>query len=159
MTMKPDEAAKQIHAIRAALEEELTAMSAQQRRDLRNRTKTSPELIQSTHAAIGMSDKIAAGVGKNSDEYKNLMLANSRWGLLEDALRTFLNEVTSARLARNQQLDRIARQTFGMMKQLILSPGNQHLLPLFEEMQQQRKLERRKKRRATGSTEGAPPAE
>lgn len=146
MKMTPSDAAEQIRAIRAALEEEITAMSPQQRRDLRNRTKTSPALIQSSLAAIGMSDKIAGGVGKSAEQYKDLMLANSRWGLLEEALRTFLNEVTSARLARNQQLDRIARQTFGMMKQLILSPGNEHLIPQFEEMQQLRKLERRKKR-------------
>jgi hypothetical protein len=84
------------------------------------------------------------------------MLANSRWGLLEGQLRTFLNEVTSARLARSQQLDQIARQTFGLMKQLVLSPGNELLIPQFEEMQQLRKIERRKKRRRTATDPEAP---
>jgi hypothetical protein len=87
------------------------------------------------------------------------MLENSRWALLEGELRTFLNQVTSARLARSQQLDQIARQTFGMLKQLVLSPGNEFLLSQFQEMQQLRKLERRKKRRATGDAEGELPAE
>jgi hypothetical protein len=154
--MTPDEAAEQIDAIRVALKEEIMAMSAGQRRDLRNRTKTSPELIQSSLAAIGMSDKISAGVGKNAEQFKDLMLANSRWGLLEGQLRTFLNEVTSARLARSQQLDQIARQTFGLMKQLVLSPGNELLIPQFEEMQQLRKIERRKKRRRTATDPEAP---
>src|SRR6476469_3260340 len=131
MKMTPDEAAEQVAAIRAALKEELTAMSARQRRDLRNRTKTSPELIQSSHAAISMSEKIAVAVGKSAEQFQDLMLANSRWGVLEGEVRTFLNEVTSARLARSQQLDRIARQTFGFLKQLILSPGNEELMPQF----------------------------
>lgn len=159
MKMTPDEAAEQIGAIRAALKPEITAMTPRQRRDLRNRTKTSPELIQSSLTAIGMSEKISGGVGKNAVQFKDLMLENSRWGLLEGELRTFLNEVTSARLARSQQLDQIARQTFGLMKQLVLSPGNEELMPQFLAMQQLRKTERRKKRRATGGTEGEAPAE
>jgi hypothetical protein len=159
MKMTPDEAAEQIDAIRQALKEKLTAMSPRERRDLRNRTKTSPELIQSSLTAIGMSDKISAGVGKNADQFADLMLENSRWGLLEGQLRTFLNEVTSARLARSQQLDQIARQTFGLMKQLVLTPGNEDLIPQFEAMQQLRKIERRKKRRPSAAAEGEPPAE
>ena len=159
MKMTPDEAAEQIGAIRAALKPDITAMSPRERRELRNRTKTSPELIQSSLTAIGMSEKIATGVGRNAEQFKDLMVANSRWGLLEGEVRTFLNEVTSARLARSQQLDQIARQTFGLMKQLVLTPGNEDLIPQFEAMQQLRKMERRKKRRATAGAEDQPPAE
>ena len=159
MKMTPDDAAEQIEAIRVALKDEIVAMNPRQRRDLRNRTKTSPALIQSSLVAIGMSENIAQGVGKNAEQFGDLMLENSRWALLEGELRTFLNQVTSARLARSQQLDQIARQTFGLMKQLVLSPGNEFLISQFEAMQQLRKLERRKKRRATGDAEGEPPAE
>jgi hypothetical protein len=156
MKMTPDEAARQVAAIRDALKPEITAMSPSQRRDLRNRTKTSPEVIQCSLGAIGQSEKIAAGVGKNADQFKDLMLANSRWGVLEAEVRGLLNEVTSARLARSQQLDQIARQTFGFLKQLVRSPENAALIPQFEEMQQLRKIERRKKRRATGAAEDEP---
>lgn len=126
-------------------------MSAEQRRDLRNRTKSSPELISTSVSAIGMSGTIAAAVGKSSQEVQDLMAAGARWSLLEGELRKFLNEVSSAGLARRHQLDLIATQTFAVTKQLIRSPENQDLIPIFEEMQAIRKTDRRKKRRPAAS--------
>lgn len=157
MKRTPEEVFHELRALRADLADEIRAMSADQRRDLRNRTKSSPELIISAVGAVGMSDTIAAAVGKSRQQVQGIMAADDRWSLLEGELRNFLNEVSSARLARRHQLDLIATQTFAVTKQLIRSPENQHLIPIFEEMQAIRKNQRRKKRRTTTDPEA--PAE
>ena len=148
MGRTPEQVLAQVTALREELAEEIRAMSAQQRRDLRNRTKSSPELISASIAAIGMSDIVAAAVGKNSQQVQDVINADKRWALLEGELRTFLNEVSSARLARHHQLDLIATQTFAVTKQLVRSPDNRDLIPIFEEMQAIRKQDRRKKRKS-----------
>jgi hypothetical protein len=157
MKRTPEEVMDVIRALRSDLADEIRGMSADQRRDLRNRTKSSPELISSSVYAISMSDTIAAAVGKSSEQVQGIKAADTRWSLLEGELRKFLNEVSSAGLARRHQLDLIATQTFAVTKQLIRSPDNQHLIPIFEEMQAIRKGDRRKKRRATTDPEA--PAE
>src|SRR5205085_1579433 len=157
MKRTPEEVVEALRALRSDLAEEIRAMSAEQRRDLRNRTKSSPELISSSVSAITMSDTIAAAVGKSGQQVQGIMAADSRWSLLEGELRKFLNEVSSAGLARRHQLDLIATQTFAVTKQLIRSPDNQELIPIFEEMQAIRKSQRRKKRRTTTDPEA--PAE
>jgi hypothetical protein len=154
MKRSPQEIANEITAMRAELADEIRAMSAQERRDLRNRTKSSRELIARSVGAIDQSATIAALVGKTKQEVLDLMMANSRWGVLEAELRTFLNEVTSAKLARSYQLDVIATQTFAAAKQLVRSPDNAHLIPAFEEMQAIRQHDRRKKRRTPADAEG-----
>jgi hypothetical protein len=149
MKRTPQEIAAQIQALRAELADELRATSAEQRRDLRNRTKSSPELIATAVSAINQSSTIAALVGKNQQQVRDLMAWASRWAVLEGELRTFLNEVTSTKLAHRHTLDLIATQTYAVTKQLIRSPDNAGLIPIFEEMQTIRKNDRRKKRRAT----------
>lgn len=140
-----------VSALRAELADEISALSAAQRRDLRNRTKSSPELIASSLTAIDMSDTIAAAVGKTAKQVLDLKSADARWSILEAELRGFFSEVTSARLAWRHQLDLMATQTFAVTKQLIRSPENQHLIPIFEEMQAIRKNDRRKKKRVAAT--------
>ena len=155
MRRTPEQVAEELRALRNDLADEIRAMSAEQRRDLRNRTKSSQELISSAVSAIGMSDSIAAAIGRTRQKVQDLMMADKRWALLEQELRGFLNEVSSAGLARRHQLDLIATQTFAVTKQLIRSPENKGLIPIFVEMQAIRKQDRRKKRRKTED----PPAE
>ncbi|HEX3108544.1 MAG TPA: hypothetical protein VHU41_05585, partial [Thermoanaerobaculia bacterium] len=52
----------------------------------------------------------------------------------------------SARLARHRELDLIATQTFALVKQLIRIPGNENLIPVYQDMRNIRREERRKKR-------------
>jgi hypothetical protein len=151
MKRTPNEIAAQIEALRAELADEIRATSAEQRRDLRNRTKSSEELIAKSVSAISQSSTIAALVGKNNDQVKDLILWGSRWATLEMELRTFLNEVLSTKLAHRHTVDLIATQTYAALKQLVRSPENAHLIPIFEEMQAIRKNDRRKKRGAAPS--------
>ncbi|HEX3581959.1 MAG TPA: hypothetical protein VH087_09380 [Thermoanaerobaculia bacterium] len=156
MSRTPEEVVEQLRALRNDLADEIRAMSADQRRDLRNRTKSSPELISASISAIGTSDTIAAAVGRNQQKVQNLMMADIRWALLEQELRGFLNEVSSAGLARRHQLDLIATQTFAVTKQLVRSPENRDLISIFEEMQAIRKHDRRKKRAPKADAEPEP---
>lgn len=149
MARTPEEVIEQLRALRDDIADEIHSMTAQQRRDLRNRTRSSYELILSSAGAIGMSDTIATAVGKSSAEVQELIMAEKRWRQLEGELLSFWNAVSSAGLARRLQLDQIATQTFAVTKSLIRNPQHENLVSIFEEMQAIRKNERRKKRRKT----------
>jgi len=137
----PETVVQKLRAIRAEIEEEVHDLSNDQRRDLRNRTKTSSESIISSINAIGMSDKIAGAVGRPASEVRGILDASRRWTAVEAELRTFLNAVSSANLMRRYQLALIATQTFAITKQLVRDPANEHLIPQFTEMTRLRKLE------------------
>ena len=145
--LTPDTAVAQLRVMRTELADEISAKTPKERRDLRNRTKSSDELILKSVTAIDKSETIAAAVRKDKEAMLQLLAIDGRWLNLEIELRAFLNEVSSARLARRRQLDLIATQTFALAKQLIRAPGNEELIPVFQEMQQIRREERRKKRR------------
>jgi len=141
----PETVVQKLRAIRAEIEEEVLDLSNEQRRDLRNRTKTSPESIIASINAIGMSDKIADAVGRPASEVRGILDASNRWFAVEGELRAFLNAVSSANLMRRYQLALIATQTFAITKQLVRDRANQHLVPQFTEMTRLRKLERLKR--------------
>src|SRR5437764_12433151 len=55
----PEEVKEQLRAVRSTIAEDVEPMTAQQRRDLRDRIKHSPETVSAAMSAVGMSDKIA----------------------------------------------------------------------------------------------------
>ena len=151
--LTPEVALQQLRAMRVELADEISAKTPEERRDLRNRTKSSEELILKSVTAIDKSEVIATAVRKDKEAMLQLLALDGRWFGLEIELRAFLNEVSSARLARRRQLDLIATQAFALLKQLIRAPGNENLIPIFEDMRQIRREERRKKRVAKPETE------
>ena len=122
-------------------------MTPDQRRDLRDRTKRARPSIDTAITALGMSDKIAAALGRSTTDVNELIAATARWGTVEDDLKSLLNGISSANLARRYQLGLIADQIFAVTKQLIRSPENANLLPIVNEMKRLRNLERRTKRK------------
>jgi len=160
MKLTPDAALAQLRAMREQLADEIGAMTPKERRVLRNRTKSSDELIQKSVTAIGMSEMISKAVRKDDEQMFQLLAIDGKWRQLESELSAFLNEVSSARLARHRELDLIATQTFALVKQLIRAPGHENLVQVYEDMRHIRREERRKKRRAKPDTEaGAATAE
>jgi hypothetical protein len=157
MKLTPDAALAQLRAIREELADEIGAMTAKERRVLRNRTKSSDELIQKSVTAIGLSEMISKAVRKDTEQMFQLLAIDGKWRQLESELSAFLNEVSSARLARHRELDLIATQTFALVKQLIRVPGNENLIQVYEDMRNIRREERRKKRRAA-SPDGEEPS-
>ncbi|HEX7192176.1 MAG TPA: hypothetical protein VF381_11475 [Thermoanaerobaculia bacterium] len=144
MKTTPQSVIERLRQIRDEISDEMTAMSAAQRRDLRNRTKSSPELISTSISAINSSDAVAAATGRTYEKVLETIDLGHSWDLAESELRGLLNIVSSANLQRRYELDLMATQTFAVTKQLVRSPKNQHLIPIFESMQELRKV--RKKR-------------
>ena len=130
----PEEVVQQVRAIRSDIEEHVTPMTSEQRRDLRDRTKRTQATIEAAVHAIDMSDKIAIAVGRSAADVNQLIEAASRWGAVEGDLSSLLNGISSANLRRKYQLGLIADQVFAVTKQLIRSPENAHLLPIYTEM-------------------------
>jgi len=143
----PEDVVQQLRDVRSQIEDEVTPMTPKQRRDLRDRTRHSLETIVAAMSAIGMSNKVSGAIGMSSDQVKDLVALTSRWAVVEGDLRALFNGVSSANLKRRYQLTLIADQAFAVTKQLVRSPENEHLIPIYEEMHRLRKLERQKKTR------------
>lgn len=145
MKRTPTATVHELRAMRDELADEIRAMTPKERRDLRNRTKSSEELIRKSVTAIDVSETISKAVRKDKEQMLQLLAVDGQWKQLEDELRAFLNEVSSARLARHRELDLIATQVFGLAKQLVRAPGNEDLVPIYQDMRHIRREERRKK--------------
>jgi hypothetical protein len=142
----PEELKEQLRAVRSTIEDDLEPMTAQQRRDLRDRIKHSRETISAAMSAVGMSNKVAGAIGMTRDDVKDLMMLTIRWAAVESALQAFFKDVSSTNLRRRHKLEMIADHVFAVTKHLVRSPENDQLISIFEEMQRLRKLERQKKR-------------
>ena len=151
----PEEVAEQLRAVRSQIEDDITHMTPQQRRNLRDRTKHSPETISAAASAIDMSEKITGALGKTKADVHDLIMLTTRWEAVESDLRGLLNGVSSANLKRRHQLALIADHVFAVTKQLVRSPENANLYAIYEEMQRLRKLERQKKKRKPADDEPA----
>ncbi|HEX3110188.1 MAG TPA: hypothetical protein VHU41_13930 [Thermoanaerobaculia bacterium] len=151
----PEEVAEQLSALRSQIEDDVAAMTPQQRRDLRDRTKHSPETIAAASAAIGMSNNVSAALGMTSEDMRELMMLAIRWEKVEQDLQALYNGVSSANLRRRHRLNLIADHVFAVTKQLVRS-GSEQLVSIYEEMERLRKVERQKK---TRKPKEAPPEE
>lgn len=134
--------------------DEVEPLSFAQRRDLRNKTKTSEAAIVASISAVGTSDRVAHALGRSADDVREIISAATRWGAVEGELRAFLNGVSSANLVRRYQLSLIATQAYSITAQLVRDPANAVLVPVFTEMQRLRKLERRRRPAEKGAPEG-----
>src|SRR5205085_1993508 len=79
----PEEVKEQLRAVRSTLEDDVEAMTAQKRRDLRDRIRHSPETLAAAMSAVGTSNKVAAAVGMTMDDVKDLIMLATRWAAVE----------------------------------------------------------------------------
>jgi hypothetical protein len=142
--LTPEELIERLRELREQFDE-VKALSFAERRDLRNKTKTSEAAIHASISAVGTSDKVAHALGRSADDLREIVYATTRWGAVEGELRSFLNGVSSANLVRRYQLSLIATQAYSITAQLARDPENEHLVSIVEEMKRLRKLERRRK--------------
>ena len=92
----PEDVIQQLRAVRSTIEDDVAPMTAQQRRDLRDRIRHSPETISAAMSAVGMSPKVSGAIGMSSDDVKELMMLTTRWAAVEGHLRELFNGVSSA---------------------------------------------------------------
>jgi hypothetical protein len=154
--LTPEDVLEQLQAIRSDVDE-IKPLSFAERRDLRNKLKTSEATIQASVSILGASDKVAHAIGRSAEDVLEIVSDRRRWYSVENELRTLLNGVSSANLVRRHQLELIAGHTYAIAARLARDPANAALIPLVEEMQRLRKLERRKK--PSRPTEPAAPPE
>ncbi len=133
------------------------SLSFAERRELRNKIKTSDAALQASVSVIGASDNVAHAIGWSVEDVLEIFSDRQRWYAVESELRTLLNGVSSANLVRRHQLELIAGNAYAIAARLARDPANAVLIPLVEEMQRLRKLERRRK--PASRTEPEPPPE
>jgi hypothetical protein len=154
----PEDVSEQLRAIQSEFDE-IKSLSFAERRDLRNKIKTSEAALQASVSIIGASDKVAHAIGRSAEDVLEIFSDRRRWYSVESELRTLLNGVTSANLVRRHQLELIAGHAYAIAARLARDPANAILIPLVEEMQRLRKLERRRKPASRKEPEAPPEPE
>lgn len=152
----PEDVIEQLRAIRSEIHDEIKPLSFAERRDLRNKLKTSDEALESSVSIIHGSDKVARAVGQSAEDVLRIVSDRRRWSLVEDELRTLMNGVSGANLLRRHQVEMIAGHAYAIAARLVRDPANADLIPFVEETQRRRKLERRRKRTSRTDPETPP---
>ena len=134
-------------------------LSFAERRNLRNKIKTSEDALIASVSIISASDKVAHAISRSAEDVLEIFSDRQRWYSVENELRTLLNGVSIASLTRRYQLEMIAGHAYAIAARLARDPANALLIPLVEEMQRLRKLERRKKPPSRTEPEAPPEPE
>jgi len=132
-------------------------MTPGERQNVRNRARTSHEVLKASISVIGADGLIPQAIGQQPDAVQELCDEAVRWQRAEDELRAMLNGVAGANLVRHQRLSALAARACGICAQLAKDPEHFGLIPHVEEVKRLRRLERRKKP-ATTTTPQTPPA-
>lgn len=154
----PEDVVERLREIQAEIDE-IKSLSFAERRDLRNKIKTSDAALQASVSIIGASDNVAHAIGRSIEDVLQIFSDRRRWYAVESELRTLLNGVSSTNLVRRYQLELIAGHAYTIAARLARDPANAALIPLVEEVQRLRKLERRKKPASRTEPEAPPEAE
>jgi hypothetical protein len=154
----PEDVIEQLREIQSEFEE-ITPLSVTERRELRNKIKTSESILQASVSVIGASDNVAHAIGRSAEDVLEIFSDRRRWYAVESELRTLLNAVSSANLVRRHQLELIAGHAYTIAARLARDPANAILIPFVEEMQRLRKLERRRKPGSRTEPEAPPEPE
>lgn len=153
-TLDPETVVSQLRAMRAQIGE-VTPLSAEERKVLRQRAKTTNAILQASINVIGAFDRVSQAVAQPADGVRRLNDEANRWTAVVDELRTMLNGVVGANLIRRQRIALIAAQAANIGSQLARDPENAMLLPHVEEIKRLKRIARRKK---TADDPQPPPA-
>jgi hypothetical protein len=130
----------------------VTPMTPQERQSVRNRARTSHDVLKASISVIGADGLISQAIGQPSDAVQELVDESVRWQRAEDELRAMLNGVAGANLVRRLRLSALAGRACGIGTQLAKDPDHAALVPHVEEVKRLRKVERRKKPATTPQT-------
>ena len=130
----------------------VTPMTPQERQNVRNRARTSHDVLKASISVIGADGMVSQAIGQPPDAVQELVDESVRWQRAEDELRAMLNGVAGANLVRRERLSALASRACGIGTQLAKDPDHVALVPHVEEVKRLRKLERRKKPATTPQT-------
>jgi hypothetical protein len=144
-TLTPEQVVDMLRTMRAQIAE-VAPLTAEQRKQLRNRTNLPAPVVMASINVMGASDGIAQAVGQPAGVVRQMVDESNRWTAVEDEMRASLNGVSGANLRRRQKIALIAAQAYNIGKQLARDPENAALVPHVAEVKRLRSLASRKKR-------------
>ena len=153
--LTPEQVVAQLRALQAQLGE-ITPLTAEQRKTLRQQSRMSETVVQASLNVLGAADIITQAVGQPVEEVQSMVDEANRWSAVEGELRATLNGVSGTNLIRRQQIALVAVRAFLIGKQLARSPEHASLVPHLDEVKRLRSITRRKKRVATTPVPPAP---
>lgn len=143
-TLTPEEVVDQLRAMRAQIGE-VTPLTRDQRKALRNSARTSNPILQASINVIGALPNVSQAIGQPAGDVRQMYDETNRWTAVEDELRTMLSGVAGANLIRRQRITLIAAQAFGIGSQLARDPAHAVLVPHVQEIKRLKSFKRRKK--------------
>jgi hypothetical protein len=153
--LTPEQVVTQLRALQAQLGE-ITPLTAEQRKTLRQQSRMSETVVQASLNVLGAADIITQAVGQPVEEVQSMVDEANRWSAVEGELRATLNGVSGTNLIRRQRIALVAVRSFLIGKQLARSPEHASLVPHLDEVKRLRSITRRKKRVATTPVPPAP---
>jgi len=153
-TLTPEVVVEQLRAMRAGIGE-VSPLTAEQRKILRNRANTTNPVLQASINVIGALDNVSQALGQPAADVRQLHEEANRWTAVEDELRAMLNGITGANLIRRRRVALIAAQAYTIGVQLARDPAHAVLVPHVQEIQRLKRSTRRKK---TAQAPDSPPS-
>jgi hypothetical protein len=77
---------EQLRAIQSEFDE-IKSLSCAERRELRNKMKTSEATLQASVSVIGASDNVVHAIGRSAEDVLEIFSARQRWYAVESELR------------------------------------------------------------------------
>jgi hypothetical protein len=153
--MTPEVVVEQLRAMRGQIGE-VTPLTPEQRKQLRNHGRTSNPILQASINVIGALDIVEQAVGQPADNVRQLYDDSNRWTAVEDELRTMLSGIAGANLIRRQRIALVAGRAFNISTQLARDPAHAVLVPHVQEIKRLKSFKRRKKAAPAPGTPKSP---
>jgi hypothetical protein len=153
--LTPEVVVEQLRTMRGQIGE-VTPLTPEQRRQLRNHGRTSNPILQASINVIGALDIVEQAVGQPADEVRQLYDEANRWTAAEDELRTMLSGIAGANLVRRQRVALVAGRAFNISTQLARDPAHAVLVPHVQEIKRLKSFSRRKKAAPAPGTPASP---
>ena len=153
--MTPEVVVEQLRAMRGQIGE-VTPLTPEQRKQLRNHGRTSNPILQASINVIGALDIVEQAVGQPADNVRQLYDESNRWTAVEDELRTMLSGIAGANLIRRQRIALVAGRAFNISTQLARDPAHAVLVPHVQEIKRLKSFKRRKKAAPAPGTPKSP---
>jgi hypothetical protein len=142
--LTPEVVIEQLRTMRGQIGE-VTPLTLEQRKQLRNNVQTSNPILQASINVIDALDLVEQAVGQPADDVRQLYEEANRWTAVEDELRTMLSGIAGANLIRRQRVSLVAGRAASISSQLARDPAHAVLVPHVQEIKRLKSFKRRKK--------------
>ncbi|HEX3579612.1 MAG TPA: hypothetical protein VHY33_13695 [Thermoanaerobaculia bacterium] len=154
-SLSPEVVVEQLRAMRGHIGD-VSPLTPEQRKQLRNQGRTSNPLLQASINVIGALGLVEQAVGQPADEVRQSYEESNRWTAVEDELRSMLSGVAGANLIRRQRIALVAGRAASIGTQLARDPAHAVLVPHVQEIKRLKSFRRRKKAAPAPSTPPSP---